>query len=312
MIGTFWLYFMLPKMLKEDEIDVFWGTQHVLPERNEDTEKIRYIVTIHDLAIEKLKTVGSFTNTLIQKVFVKRSLKNADKIIAISEATKKDIIGLFKIDESKIKRVYNGANIVKEIDITEKQEKEIKKKLNIKEEQFIFFLSTIEPRKNIETLIRAFDYIKEKQKLDLRLVIAGKLGWKYDEVLKLYENSKYKDDIIMPGFISKEEKSYLYKNAKCFVYPSLYEGFGLPILEAMQNSLIVVTANNSSLPEVGGEAAIYYENVLDYEELGNRIIGAMELSEEDRQQRVNRGAEQVKKFSWEKCARETLEALKAD
>lgn len=301
---------MLPKILKKDEIDVFWGTQHVLPERNEDTQHIKYIVTIHDLAIEKLKTVGSFSNTIIQKIFVKTSLKNADRVIAISEATKKDIEEIYKIEKNKIETVYNGTKEEKELEITEKQKKEIEEKLKIKDTPFIFFLSTIEPRKNVENLIKAFDYIKEKNASKLKLVLAGKFGWKYENVIRLYNQSKYKEDIIMPGFISKEEREYLYKNAKCFVYPSLYEGFGLPVLEAMANKALVVTSKNSSLPEVGGDAAFYFENALDYEELGNKIIEVMNLEEQEKKERIEKGLEQVKKFSWEKCAKETINVLK--
>lgn len=300
---------MLPKILKEDGIDIFWGTQHVLPERNEDTENIRYIVTIHDLAIQKLKNVGSFTNTIIQKIFVKRSLKEADKIIAVSEATKRDILEIFKIKEDKVNVIYSGTNILKDITITEKQEKEIQEKFKIENEPFIFFLSTIEPRKNIETLIKAFNRIKDTENIKLKLILAGKLGWKYDKVINLYETSKYKEDIIMPGFISKEEKQYLYRNAKCFVYPSLYEGFGLPILEAMANKALVVTSNISSLPEVGGNVAIYYENVLDEQELADKIRFAINLTKEEREERANKGTEQVKEFTWDKCAKQTITIL---
>ncbi len=113
----------------------------------------------------------------------------------------------------------------------------------------------------------------------------------------------------MPGYVSKEEKYYLYEKSKCFVYPSLYEGFGLTILEAMNNKTLVITAKNSSLPEVGGDAAFYYEDVLNYEELGNKILEVMNLKEDEKQDRIKRGLEQVKKFTWEKCAKETLDTI---
>ena len=113
----------------------------------------------------------------------------------------------------------------------------------------------------------------------------------------------------MPGYISKEEKTYLFKNAKCFVYPSLYEGFGLPILEAMINKQIVVTANNSSLPEVGGEAAFYYDETLNYQNLGNKIIEVLNLSEEKRNKKIEEGLIQAKRFTWEKCAKKTLDII---
>lgn len=256
-LGSILIYFKLPKILKEDKVDLFFGTQHCLPRRNKYTKGIKFVLTIHDLAIKKLKTVGSFKNTIIQTIFTGRSIKNADKIIAISNATKNDIVELYNVEKDKISIIYNGTNFDEHtINLTEDQKSEIRKKFKIENSKFIFFLSTIEPRKNIETLIKAFDYIKVKEKMDLKLILAGGLGWKYENILKQYESSKFKDDIIMPGYISKEEKEYLYKNAECFVYPSLYEGFGLPILEAMSNKQIVITANNSSLPEVRRKCSI--------------------------------------------------------
>lgn len=305
-LGSFWLYFKLPKILKEDKIDVFWGTQHCLPKRNKYTKDIKFVLTIHDLAIKKLKTVGSWKNTIIQKIFVKRSLKAADKIIAISEATKKDIIKLYKINEEKVTVVYNGTNLVEEYNLKKGQEEKIQEKFKIKDSPYIFFVSTIEPRKNIETLIRAFEYIRRKENINLKLVLAGGLGWKYENILNIIQNSEYKSDIIMPGYISKEEKECLYKHATCFAYPSLYEGFGLPVLEAMARKTIVVTSNVSSLPEVGGRAVYYYEGVLNYGELGNKILEVIHLSSEEKERKINLGLEQVKKFTWEKCAKETL------
>ena len=308
-VGSFWMYLKLPKILKEDHIDVFWGTQHLLPRRNRYTKNIKFVLTIHDLAIKKLKTVGSLKNTIIQKLFVKRSLKSADKIIAISKATKNDIVELYKINEEKIKVIYNGTNL-KENDycLTKNQEEEIQGKFKIKNKQYIFFLSTIEPRKNVDTLIKAYEYIRKKGK-NIKLVLAGGLGWKYEGILELVKKSKYKEDIIMPGYISKEEKEYLYQNAKCFVYPSLYEGFGLPILEAMINRLLVVTANNSSLPEVGGLAAFYYDDTLNYENLGNKIIEVLNFNDEEKNKKIEQGIKQAKNFTWEKCAKETLEVI---
>ncbi len=308
-LGTFWLYYKLPKTLEEDKIDVFWGTQHCLPKRNKYTKNIKFVLTIHDLAIKKLKTVGSFKNTIIQKLFVRRSLKHANKIIAVSKATEKDIIDLYRIPAEKIKVIYNGTSAGKELNISEEEENAIQEKFDIKENPYLFFVSTIEPRKNIETLIMAFDYIKRKEPSNLKLIIAGGLGWKYQKVLELKEKSEYKEDIIMPGYISKEEKKYLYEHTECFVYPSLYEGFGLPILEAMANKALVVTSFISSIPEVGGNAAFYYDGVLNYGELGNKILEVIHLSEEEKADKINQGLEQVKKFTWEKCTKEILEIL---
>ena len=296
--------------MQADQIDIFWGTQHCLPKRNKYSKNIRFVLTIHDLAIKKLKTVGSLKNTIIQKLFLKKSLINADKIIAISKATKKDIIEFYKIKDEKIDVIYNGTNFSESKALNEEEKREIQEKFKIKDVPFLFFLSTIEPRKNIPTLIKAFNYIKSKEKTELKLILAGGLGWKYEEVIKLFETSEFKNDIIMPGYISKEEKKYLYDNASAFVYPSLYEGFGLPILEAMSNKCLVLTANNSSLPEVGGDASYYYEKVLDYEELGNMILEVINASNEEKEERISKGLNQVKKFTWEACAKDTIKRFK--
>ncbi len=308
-LGVFWLYFKLPKTLQEDNIDVFWGTQHCLPKRNKYTKNIRFVLTIYDLAIKKLKTVGSFKNTLVQKLFLKKSIKHADKIIAISKSTKKDIMDLYKIKEEKISVVYLGTSAGEEFNITQEEENTIQEKFGIKNTPYLFFVSTIEPRKNIETLILAFDYIKRKEPSNLKLIIAGGLGWKYQKVLNLIEKSEYKEDIMMPGFISKEEKKYLYEHTTCFVYPSLYEGFGLPILEAMANKALVVTSFISAIPEVGGNAAFYYDGVLNYRELGNKILEVIHLSKEEKENKINQGLEQVQRFTWDECTKELLEIL---
>lgn len=309
-IGTFWTYFILPKILKQDKIDIFWGPQHLLPKRDEYTENIKYILTVHDLAIHKLGNIGEWKNTLIQKLFLKRSCKNADKIIAISESTKKDIIEIFNIEENKIKVVYSGTNLNIKNDLKEKEQRKILKKFHVEDKNYLFFVSTIEPRKNIITLIKAFEMLKEKNKEGtLKLILAGGLGWKYEGILDTIENSKYKDSINLAGYISKQEKECLLHNTKCFVYPSLYEGFGLPILEAMANEAIVVTSNISAIPEVGGDVAFYFNNVLDSEELESVIEKVLNMSEEDKNKIVKKGIEQTKKFTWDKCVQETLAIL---
>ena len=308
--GTLWVYFCLPKILKEDKVDVFWGTQHLLPKRNRFTKNIKYILTVHDLAIHKLGNIGEWKNTLIQRLFLKTSCKHADEIMADSKATKDDIIEIFKIDDKKIKVVYLGTNFNNDYKLSNELEAEILKKFNVVNKNYLFFVSTIEPRKNIVTLIKAFESLKEKKEnKTLKLILAGGLGWKYQDVIDAIENSKFKEDINLAGYISKEEKECLFKNAKCFVYPSLYEGFGLPILEAMSKEAIVVTSNISSIPEVAEKAAIYFDNVYDSNELSEKIEKAMFMNEEERNKYIDLGKKQVSKFTWEKCTKEIMSLL---
>lgn len=306
-IGTFWLYNLLPKKLYQDNIDIFWGTQHVLPKRNEYTKNIKYVLTVHDVALLKIKNIGKWYNTIIQKKYVKKSCKSANKIITISDSTKKDLIELFNINSNKIKRVYLGTNFVI-TKLNSKEEKEIEERYKLKNKKIIFFLSTIEPRKNVITLIKSFDLFREKHN-DYKLVLSGGLGWKYHKILKEIENSKYKNDIIQTGYISKQEKQYFYNNCEFFVYPSLYEGFGIPILEAFSYKSLVVTSNVSSIPEVGGKLAFYYNNVMDYKELEDSMEKVLSLSDTKKDKIKSEELKWVKGFTWEKCAHETLQII---
>ena len=212
--------------------------------------------------------------------------------------------------ENKIEVVYLGTNFDTEYSLSKSNESKILKKFNVQDKNYLFFISTIEPRKNIPTLIKAFETYRDNNiKDNLKLKLAGGLGWKYEEVLNLIENSKYKKDIQLPGYISKDEKKCLFHNTKCFVYPSLYEGFGLPILEAMSNNALVITSNISSIPEVGKDAATYINNVLDYNELASVIQKTLNLSINEKNKLISKGNKIVKEFTWEKCTKEIVYIL---
>ncbi len=310
--GVIFTRYILPKILKQDNVDIFWGTQHLLPIRNQYTKNIKYVLTVHDLAIHKLKTVGSIKNTIIHKLFFKKSCKSADAIISVSESTKSDIVEIFNINPKKIKTVYLGRNCEKEYKVSKENEDNILKKFDVQNKNFIFFVSTIEPRKNIITIIKAFNDFKDKNKNnDIKLILAGGLGWKYENIIKEIDNSKYKKDINLAGYISNEEKSCLLHNSKCFVYPSLYEGFGMPILEAFQSGTVVITSNVSSMPEVGGKAAFYLEKVEDEIELSTLMNKVLSLNNKEKEDIIKKGYEQADQFTWEKCSNETLNIIKS-
>ncbi len=300
-VGTLWLAARGSALIKKYNIDVFWGTQHVLPFGK--VEGVRYVLTICDLAQFRVKNIGSNYNSIIQKLFVKGSCKRADRIIAISEATKYDIVSLFGIESSKIACTYLGGTD-KPKDRSDEEVKAVKEKFGIKDKYFLF-VSTIEPRKNVDTIVKGFEAFKAKGFKEYSLVLVGGLGWKYEGVLKQIEDSSYKTDIIRTGFVTQDEKQCLFKGAEAFVYPSLYEGFGIPLLEAMNYGLPVITSNVSSLPEVGQDAAMYLSNVKDGEELGRLFERCAGLSKEEKEQIAAAAKIQRQKFSWEKCAKET-------
>lgn len=268
------------------------------------------IVTIHDLAFRKFPEhfpKGDFRRL---KFLTDQAIRKSDRIIAVSESTKRDILFYYPdISERKIRVVYHGY----EQKITDNKRQEVIQISNprFQNSRYLLYVGAIQPRKNLEMLVHAFEELKKDSRYrDLKLVLAGERAWLWEGVLRTVEASPWREDIRVTGTITFEEREELYRNASIFVFPSLYEGFGLPVLEAFEAGVPVVCANNSSLPEVGGEGAIYFD-ALSVEDLVyqmQRILDKKELREEY----IKKGRSQLQKFSWDKCARETIEWIRGD
>lgn len=303
--GKLWTIFELPKLIKELDLDVYWGTNFTLP--NKVNNKTKYIVTVYDLAVFKFKNIADFGNEIRLKLFAKKSCHIADRIVAISHATANDIEKMFNISADKISISYCGglpSNFRKKEYVID----DISSSL-IFDSPFFAFISTIEPRKNIVTIIKAFEKFTDDTHTDFKLVLAGKIGWKCDQILDTIKKSKYRDRIILSGFISDAEKSYLLQNATCFLYPSLYEGFGIPILEAFEYETMVITSNNSSMPEVGGNAALYLNDVYNIEELAELMNKVYMMNNSEKTAYKTLMKQQRKLFSWEKNAHEMMRII---
>jgi len=273
--------------------------------------RCKKIITFHDLSFEHYPEFFSWRKRAWHKFLMntKQEAKQADKIIAVSESTKQDLINIYGIEKEKIEVIYSGVGEqFKNI-----SSKSVLKNISLKyglPEKFILFFGTIEPRKNIIGLIKAFEILKQNQSIpsELKLVIAGTKGWLYQDIFKTAQESKYKKDIIFTGFIEEEDKPCLYNLAELFVFPSFFEGFGFPPLEAMACEVPTIVSGNSSLPEVVGQGAL----IIDPFNI-DEIAWAMEtgLNNMDLRKRlIKKGLEQAKKFSWEKCAQKTLKILK--
>ena len=258
--GGIWVQTRLRKLLKRDKIEVFWEPMNFLPRK---ITGIRYYVTIHDLAVYLFPQFGAFTDAILERLLLKKSCRRADKIIAISQSTKNDIATHLGVDNDKIEVIYNGDSPYKNKDAsyTKAQEAEILDKWKIKKDEYLLFVGTIEPRKNVDAIVGAYECLRDRHGYNGKLVIAGKKGWKCQKTIDNMAESKYKNDIVVTGFISELEKECFYRNASCLVFPSLYEGFGFPILEAMSVGLSVVTSNVSSMPEIGKDSAFYVEKL---------------------------------------------------
>ncbi len=302
-VGTLWLRYVLPRHIAKDGMDVFWGTQHFLPC---PVKGVRTCLNIHDTALLIQPKWGSRVNAFMQKAFLRASAREADRIFAISHSTKRDVVRLCGVDEERITVTYLGCpeNLKKP---ESEEAAAIREKFGIQWPYYLY-VGTIEPRKNIETMIAAFNILAQEDDR-IRLVLAGGLGWRYDGILEAVESSAYRDRIVMPGYLSPQEKYLLYHEARAFLFPSHYEGFGLPILEAYRTGTQVITGKNSSLPEVGGEAAWYVEDENDAAALAKVMAAVAAAPEEELSRRAALAAEHCDSFRWEDCAKQTMALL---
>jgi glycosyltransferase involved in cell wall biosynthesis len=307
----------LPSNLKSKflNLEMLWNRLHILPIETftgklhvfhtsdwlEPPTNCPKVTTIHDLAIFKYPEtfVPKGGHNIIQNQ--KRKLewvkKETKTIIAVSENTKRDIIDILKIPENKIKVVYEASDPGYGKQQTNENIEKTKKKYGVSG-KYLLTVGTLEPRKNIKRVIEAYK-ILINQFSDLSLIICGKMGWGDDIGKWIMGNGKCQ--IKFTGYVPKEDLACLYQGAECFVYPSLYEGFGLPVLDAMASGCPVVTSNISSLPEVAGDAGILV-NPENVEEIVKGIANALK----NKESLAKKGLIQASKFSWEKTARETL------
>lgn len=259
---TFWYMFKMNKLCNDYNIDVFWGTQHVLPF---GLKEQKCILTVHDLVAFDFKETMNMYNRIINRILIPRSISKANKIIAVSNSTKDRIKFHFdKQSSNKVKVIYEDVIVKKNYSAIDNNYLSSK---GLKEKQYILFLGTIEPRKNIITLIKSLECIYKST--NMKLVICGKYGWGCEKERELIE--KNKDKIIFLNYISDDEKDYLMNRSFAFIFPSLYEGFGLPVLEAMRNSTVTIVSDNTSLSEIVDNTLIKFDT-LDEKALANKVI----------------------------------------
>lgn len=330
----------------KDKLDVLFVPAHTLPVIRKPS--LKTVVTVHDLGSEYLPGMHQLKQRLYLGFMQKVQLKTATKIIAVSKATKEDLVKKIGIDSKKIKVVYEGYD--KQLFRLIKGDLLINslKEYDLESGKYFLFVGTVQPRKNLERLIKAFakwsgsfDVCFGRQSRSLArqrkrpasasgglgyalrqspdrlglaalgnslplLVIVGSKGWLSDEIYELPKKLGVEDRVKFLGYVSEKDLPVLYSGAIALAFPSLFEGFGLPILEAEACGCPVLTSNTSSMPEVAGKGAV----LVDPYSVDDIVEGMERLQATGiRQQLVKKGFENVKRFSWEKCARETLEVL---
>ncbi len=257
--------------------------------------RMPFIITIHDLILKRFPTRRASTmgpikywlKSLAYRLVIFSAVKRAKKIISVSNFTKKDILKYFKIKSKKIEVIYEGVP-------SELSESNI----SFNSVPYLLYVGNAYPHKNLERLILAFNKLS-KNKKDLKLVLVGEIDYFYKQLQKMGSSN-----IVFKDFVSDDELSILYQNASLYVFPSLYEGFGLPPLEAMTYNLPVVSSSSSCLPEILGDAAIYFnaENIDDMIDKIKLVLNNKELQKE----LILKGKKQIKKYSWEKMVKNIL------
>lgn len=291
--------------------DVLFIPAHTMPILRRPGFKT--VVTIHDLGAEFLPQYHQFPQKFYLNKATEYAVGHATHLIAVSESTKKDLISKLHCDTEKISVIHEGYDREKfkvpfgsssgRGQSSKFKVAKMRKKYGINGD-YILFVGTIQPRKNLQRLIQAFAEILTP---NISLVIVGRPGWMCEKIYAAPEKFGVADKVKFLNYVPKEDLPLFYQNALCFILPSLYEGFGLPVLEAMACGCPVIASKTSSLSEVVGAAGLLVDpyDINDITKNLECIIENVQL----RRELVRKGLEQVKKFSWEKCARETLKVL---
>lgn len=297
--GSFWLQWRAPRMIAEDRLDCFWGPSHFLPISL--PPGIRRVLTVHDIVHMLYPGSMARYSALVHRMYFGRSLACADAIITVSEQTKHDLISRLGIAESRVSVVHEAADgVFRPLSPALVGERRVA--LGVSGD-YILAVGTIEPRKNYPLLFRALARLPE----GFSLLVAGRRGWKCRQTLSEVARLGIGHRVRFLDYIPTDDLVALYCGALCLVMPSIYEGFGLPVLQAMACGTPVLASNCSSLPEVGGDAAAYFDPA-SVESLAAGISGIIR-NEPRRNQMRESGLRRARLFTWQRAAAQTLAVL---
>lgn len=295
-LSSIWMQTIAPWLASKYKFDVFWGTRHHLPLFL--SRQVKRLVTIHDLVHLKYPETMQRKNLILERILMKRSLASADAIISVSHATATDIKKYYtKILKTEIHTIYSGVPQLNEAHTCSRLIAQLPQK-------YFLFVGTMEPRKNIHNLLRAFERLNP-EKYDIYLVIVGEKGWRGKELKKYLADYNLGSRIVLTGYVPRDIMISLYKKSACLIFPSLYEGFGFPILEAMSCGIPVITSNTSSMKEIAADAALLV-NPYDAADIA-RAMRLILIDNGLKKRLIGKAALRLKDFSWNRCAQELME-----
>ena len=289
-----WFELRLPKLLKKHNIDLFLSTDGFLSL----TSKVPSVAVIHDVNFEHHPKDLKFTHSLFYRFFFKKYAHKAKRLVTVSEYSKSDISKFYGLSEAKIDVSLNGVNsLFHQIELTE----QIKTRKQFSQgNDYFLFVGALHPRKNIKRLLMAFDLFKTETKSKNKLLIVGAKMWWNDELKEAFENLSHKEDVIFTGRKSLEDLQVLYAAAQAFCFVPYFEGFGIPIIEAMRCGCPVITSNCTAMPEVAGEAALLVDPY-NIEDIKNAMI-TIENDPKLRADLSEKGLIHSQKFNWKSTA----------
>jgi glycosyltransferase involved in cell wall biosynthesis len=277
--------------------ELYHATEHLLP----PLRGVTCVLTIHDMIFslfpEHQKRLNYWYLSMAMPIFCRR----ADAIITVSEFSKQDIVQYYGLDPDKVTVIYEAAG-PEFAPVAPSVVEDVRDRYSLPE-SFLIHVGTIEPRKNLTRLVQALQQLRDSG-LKVPLVVVGGKGWLYHDFFRRLEELEVRDAVYFPGYVADSDLPALYSAARAAVMPSLYEGFGLPILEAMSCGTPAICSSTSSLPEIGGEAARYFDPH-DVEAIAETVHNIWTRSDLRAEMR-NQGQAQASKFSWDRAARETI------
>lgn len=293
LLGLLWSYVSAPKVENFiDDCDLLHLSETSFQPTNKPS-----VATIHDLTIEKFPEMHTAQNRFFANKRHQRLAQSKSYFVAVSEHTKNDFIEYYQVESERIRVIHHG--VAPYFNPQNTNDQLLTKKYNLYRPYFLY-LGTLEPRKNLIRLIKAFKEFKNDQQNQLELVIAGKKGWQWKEIFTTVEKLQLQNELKFLGYVAEQDKPALINGAEAFLYPSLYEGFGLPVLEAMACGKAVVTSKNSSLSEIAGDAAILV-NPAKITELAAAMTTLIKQPDL-KAALAAKAIIQAKKFSWQKSA----------
>lgn len=291
---TYWYDIKVPLALRKYKVDA-WVQPYGFCSL---TTKIPQVLLVHDLAFLHHPQFIPWYHRWYYQMFTRKFLRKAKSIISVSDFTKADIIKHYAIPDKKI-TVVKGAAGNRFEPLSWQYKEEVKAGFADGREYFLF-TGGIHPRKNLMNLLKAFSLFKKWQHSNMKLLVAGRLAWQYDAILEKLKSYKYRDDVVLLGYLPDEQLAKITASAYALVYPSFFEGFGLPIIESMQCGVPVITSNTSSMPEIGGDAALYADPS-NPDSIAKQML-ILYKDESKRALLAEAGKIQAAKFSWDKAA----------